>query len=700
MNQEYEPGEFVDVSIVTGRPGRTDGKNTDRSANLVLPDVLSKLPVGQVLPLGWLKECVERLRTGLAGHLGQISAWLQKSNNAWLDPLGTGEFGWEEVPYWLKGYAHIGYLTGDPKILQEVGVWFDRVLEYQRDDGDFGPIHYEEGGEKRDYWGNMIMLTCLSSWYEYTGDARVIPFFQRYFKYQLNCSDGELLAGYWQRLRGGDNLKSVIWLYRLTGENWLVDLAEKIHRVTADWTRRDYDLSEIRGVKASRDGSFPQWFFSLPDWHNVNIAQGFREPAQYYQVSRDRKHLAASYEVFEIVHSHFGGVPGGMFAGDENCRVGYSDPRQAVETCGIVEQMNSDQHMFRITGDPKWADHCEEVALNSLPATMMPDFRSLRYLTAPNLVTGDSRNHHPGIANDGPFLLMNPFSSRCCQHNHAQGWTYLAENSWMRTDDDGYCMAFPFPCEVNTTDGSGHPLRIEVETRYPFEETVQIRVHSTASSSIPLYLRVPDWCSEAKVSVNGYQVKVKALPGAYLRLVRTWVTGDLVTLTLPMSLRWVQFERLGPAASLYYGPTAFSLGIRQEVLERNSIETAIFDSKWQASVDGSAWPSYELLPASAWNFGLPVSAQSELGKMVLRRRPWPKDNFPFEFGSTPLTLQLEGVRLPTWTLDEYGLCGELSSIDREQLGVLEELELIPMGAARLRVSVFPVVGGSNEQDSF
>ena len=88
-----------------------------------------------------------------------------------------------------------------------------------------------------------------------------------------------------------------------------------------------------------------------------------------------------------------------MFGGDENCRPGYDDPRQALETCGFVEQMLSDEMLMRITGDPFWADHCEDVAFNSYPAAVMPDFNSLRYLTAPNMVVSDQKNHSPGIDN-------------------------------------------------------------------------------------------------------------------------------------------------------------------------------------------------------------------------------------------------------------------------------------------------------------
>lgn len=65
----------------------------------------------------------------------------------------------------------------------------------------------------------------------------------------------------------------------------------------------------------------------------------------------DSAMLKASYNVHRLIRRTFGQVPGGMFGADENARLGYIDPRQGVETCGLVEQMASDEIMLRITGD-------------------------------------------------------------------------------------------------------------------------------------------------------------------------------------------------------------------------------------------------------------------------------------------------------------------------------------------------------------
>jgi hypothetical protein len=178
----------------------------------------------------------------------------------------------------------------------------------------------------------------------------------KYFKFIQTYPDRKFLKTYWENSRGGDLLFSCFWLYNHTGDKFLLEVAEKIHRNTANWMQQS----------------------SLPNWHNVNIAQCFREPATWWMYSKQDWHKQATYNNFWLIRACFGQVPGGMFGADENARMGYVDPRQGTETCGFVEQMSSDVFLVRMTGDPAWADHCEDVAFNSYPASFMPDFRALR----------------------------------------------------------------------------------------------------------------------------------------------------------------------------------------------------------------------------------------------------------------------------------------------------------------------------------
>lgn len=662
-------GQTSSQAIIVDKPAN-DQRNTYYHTNQppLKAQYLAKLPVGSIKPGGWLMKSLELQRDGLTGQLGEISAWLTKKNNAWLNKDGTGDWGWEEMPYWLKGYANIGYVLNDKKIIDESMVWINGTLNSQRDNGDFGPYVIRKTTGKRDLWAQMLMLFVLQSYYEYSHDPRVITHMTRYFKWQMTIPDNDFLTDYWENSRGGDNLYSVYWLYNITKEPWLLDFATKVHRNTANWKLKNW----------------------LPNWHNVNIAQCFREPATYYMQSGDPTDLQASYDNQNFIREMYGQVPGGMFGSDENSRKGYVDPRQAVETCGMVEQMSSDEIMMRITGDTFWAENCEDVAFNTFPASFMPDYKSLRYLTAPNMVASDSKNHNPGIDNPGPYLMMNPFSSRCCQHNHTSGWVYYAENLWMATPDNGLAAVFYSDSEVNAIVADGAEVTIQQQTHYPFEEQVRMKLTMAKPVSFPLYLRIPKWCESAVVKINDKDVGVVTLPGKYVKITGTWKNNDRITLDIPMRLKTKTWEKNKSSVSINYGPLTFSLKINEKYIRFDSKATAQYDSKWQENTDQSKWPSFEIQPDSPWNFGL-AGNLSDPRNFTITRKPWPADNYPFTLAAVPIELKTKGKRIPAWTTDKYDLCAELpqSPVTTDQ--PVQDITLVPMGAARLRISAFPVV---------
>ncbi|WP_223578435.1 beta-L-arabinofuranosidase domain-containing protein [Sphingobacterium sp. GVS05A] len=647
-----------------------EGKNLNYINNR-LPlkqNALLKLPVGSIVPQGWLGKYLELQKNGLTGHLGEISAWLSKKNNAWLSSDGKGDYGWEEVPYWLKGYANLGYILKDPKIIAESKIWLEAAIKSQRPDGYFGPLMLRNN--KPDLWGNMIMLWCLQSYYEYSADPRVLTLMTNYFKWQASLPDSFFLKDYWENSRGGDNLLSVYWLYNRTqGNEWLMDLADKIHRNTANWRQKN----------------------DLPNWHNVNIAQCFREPATYYLKSQSSDDLKATYANFHFVRQVFGQVPGGMFGADENARPGYTDPRQGVETCGMVEQMASNEILLGITGDPFWADHAEDVAFNTYPAAVTADFKALRYITSPNMSISDSHNHAPGIDNNGPFLMMNPFSSRCCQHNHSQGWPYYAEHLYMATNDNGVAAVLYAASNADVKVGNNQKIRIQQSSNYPFEEAIRFVIGTNGKTiDFPFYLRIPAWAKQAQVKINGKTQNLES--GAkYIRIDRKWKDGDQVELLLPMSIELNTWTANKNAVSIQRGPLTYALKIKENYVQKDSKASAIGDSKWQETADPTKWPSYEILPASDWNYGLVQNQLTAPDQLKVVKRAWPKDAFPFEADAVPISIMVKAKKVDGWKIDENGLTGVLPLSPVASQAAVQEVELIPMGAARLRIAAFPTV---------
>ncbi len=658
-------GANADLPAAEARTGKADDQ---RNAHYVsnreplLPSPLVKLPIGAIEPRGWMRTQLELQAEGFHGQLLKLSRFLDKEGNAWLNLKGEGSHGWEEVPYWLKGYSNCAYVLQNQAMIDEVRGWIEATLRSQKPDGWFGPDEGRKGVASRitgrtDLWPNMIMCFCLQDYYSFTGDERVIQLMTRYFQYlDQQVPADKLLNGYWPVMRGGDLLYSVLWLYNQTGEKWLLGLAEKVHVDTARW---DEDVI---------------------NWHNVNVAQGFGEPATYYVLSHDQKDLIAAERNWLKVRELYGQVPGGMFGGDENCRAGYDGPRQAIETCGIVEEMLSDETLLTITGNPIWADRCENAALNSLPAAFTSDLKALRYLTAPNQVLSDRHSKSPGIQNGGPMFLMDPHGHRCCQHNGGHGWPYYAQHLWLATADNGLAAVLYAPSRVTAKVGDGVEVTITEETGYPFDETVKLAIETSEPVAFPLKLRVPGWCESPRVEINGDPLAGDVKPRSYIVVNRTWNDGDALTLTLPMEIRVTRWPENRNTASVSWGALTFSLEIGEQYVRAGGTDE---------------WPAWEILPTTAWNYGLVLDEEDPTRGFEITRKPMPSGQ-PFTLSAVPVAITARAKKIPNWKLDELGLVGAMQPGPIRSDAPTETITLIPMGAARLRISAFPVIGDGPE----
>jgi len=622
------------------------------------PSRLVKLPVGSVEPQGWVRRQLELQADGFIGHLTEISRFLKKDGNAWLAADGKGHSPWEEVPYWLKGFGDTGYILKDQRIMDEAKVWIEAMLNSRQSDGWFGPVANKAGSRRQkgapDMWPNMIALNALQSYYEYTYDPRVLELMQEYFKWQLTVPDENFLPPFWQQQRASDNMASVYWLYNRTGQEYLLQLAEKIQRNMADWTE------------------------TVASWHNVNIGQCFRAPAIFFQQSRDPYHLQATERNYKMIWGLYGQVPGGMFGGDENCRKGYYGPRQAIETCGSVEFMLSCEMLLAITGDLTWADRCEDVAFNTFPPSLTADHKGLHYLTSPNACQLDSQNKAPGVQNGGQMLSYNPHSYRCCQHNVSHGWPYYAENLWMATPDNGLAAVFYAASEVTARVGGGQQVTLTEKTRYPFADTIQWKLNTDKDVQFPLYLRVPGWCEAPALRVNGRKVAVHTEPQTFIVIDRQWKDGDTVELTLPMELRLRYWIRNANTVSVDRGPLTYSLKIGEKYTRYGGTD---------------AWPALEVYPTTAWNYGLVIDPAQPLAKQFdVKEKRWPRDDQPFVTTAAPIEITAKAKKIPNWQPDHRGLIDEVQPSPVQSNEPTETVTLIPMGAARLRISAFPWIG--------
>src|SRR5262249_50447169 len=121
-------------------------------------------------------------------------------------------------------------------------------------------------------------------------------------------------------------------------------------------------------------------------------------------------------------------------------------------------------------------------------------------------------------------------------------------------DDAGISVNVYAPSEVRWRG-----VTLRQETEFPESETSTVRLVLDQPTAFALRFRVPGWCAEMSIAVNGQPSGVAAPSGTWARIERTWQTGDQVTLHLPMALRTLPVDRQHPdRVAILYGPVVLA----------------------------------------------------------------------------------------------------------------------------------------------
>jgi hypothetical protein len=308
---------------------------------------------------------------------------------------------------------------------------------------------------------------------------------------------------------------------------------------------------------------------------------------------------------------------------------------------------------------------------------MTDDLKALRYLTAPNQPQSDHASKSPGIENGGPMFCMDPHDHRCCQHNAGHAWPNFAQHLWYAAPGNGLAALLYAPCIVRAKVGTGTEVTIVEDTHYPFGDRIELTLDPERPVEFPLLLRIPGWCTRPEFRLNGQRIKINTRPGAYLRMNRTWDPDDRIEIKFPMELRIRTWRGNHNSVSIDRGPLTYSLRITERYVRHGGTD---------------AWPAWDIFPDSPWNYSLVLPEKNPARALKVIQNLWPDDDQPFVAQGAPIQIQAKARRIPAWTLDDKGLVQEVPDSPVRSTERIESVTLIPMGAARLRIASFPVIG--------
>jgi hypothetical protein len=619
------------------------------------------LPAGSIRPKGWLEKQLQIQASGLSGHLDETWADVGP-NSGWLG--GKGE-SWERGPYFVDGLIPLAYLVDDATLKAKAQRFIDWTLDHQTPNGMIGPP------SNNDWWPRIVMLKALTQYQELTGDARVIPVMDRYFRHQLAELPLRPLRD-WSKFRWQDELLSVIWLYNRTGADYLLDLARTLHQQGYDWMADFADFKykdriTAEFIKLEQGKGLEDLALAT---HGVNNGQALKTGPVWSLVSRSANDRVGALKMIgELDRYH--GLPNGMFSCDEH--LAGLNPSQGSELCTVVEYMFSLEQSLAITGHAMFGDRLEKLAFNALPGTFTDDMWAHQYNQEPNQV--ECSRHHSPWTTDGPESNLYGLEPNfgCCTANFHQGWPKFTNSLFMfsgKTDsgsNDGLAAVAYAPCEVRTIV-HGKQVHILEETEYPFRNTVRFTVNPDSAVSFPLEFRIPAWAAGTKIKVNGNETS-SAEPGSFARVDRQWNPRDRVEIAFPMTPR--VSEWLDSSIAVERGPLVFSLGIGES---------------WVKLRDRGMTADWQVFPTDAWNYALEVDPQDPAAAIIVAESEI--GDMPFSRRQPPVQLKVKARKLDRW-IAEDGVANPVPKSPVASDHPEETISLIPYAAAKLRITAFP-----------
>ena len=223
--------------------------------------------------------------------------------------------------------------------------------------------------------------------------------------------------------------------------------------------------------------------------------------------------------------------------------------RAYAETCAAIGSFQWAWRLLLATGHARYADEMERVLYNGIAGSTATGGTAFFYSNPLQLRTG-----HDGSREDAPSQRLSWYSCACCPPNLARLMASL--HTYLATGDHEGLQLHLYAAGTYAAGGQ----TIEVETRYPWDEQITVSVTEAAPGPWTLALRIPAWCTSARLSVNSEPVPVH--PG-YVRLTRTWQAGDRVELILSMPPRLVtahpRVDAVRGTAALARGPLVYCL---------------------------------------------------------------------------------------------------------------------------------------------
>lgn len=618
----------------------------------------TEVPINTVEPQGWLLEFLKRQNTGLTGNHNALSYPYDTCLWAGFIPRkgdhGKDWWRYEQAAYLSDGIIRLGYLLKDAELVKTAEDGVKYILANPMKNDRLGHPFFES------QWPMAVYFRVLQAEYSATHDPKLLEAMRKHYNsYGLK----ELNA----QTRNIVNIEGMLWTYGMTGDANLLTLAEQAYLAGGD----DMPLKRC----ASPDKVVI---------HGVTHMEEAKLPAILYMYTGKKPYLDAAVNAFsklERDHMQPDGVP------SSNEFLAGRDPIQSHETCDISDYTWSIGYLLMASGNAGWADRLERAVFNAGPGCVSKDFKNFQYFSSVNQVIATGKSDHNKDHHGSTWMAYWPCNEvECCAGNVNRFMPNYAARMWMRDKDQGLVAALYGPSKITLPESDREKsLTVTEETEYPFGDKITFKFKTRRSVSMPFTFRVPQWCADPQVRVNGQPCNLKLEQGKFSTINRSFADGDKVELTLPSTANLVKWDDYGVA--VFKGPLLFAYPVKEQVAEDTNTYANLRGKK---SPDPVKFPALDITPAADWNYALAAQTSSDLQVRMTQ-----STGYPFDPGSSPVVIDVPAQKVKDWGLVENRYTPPLPKRNSYACeGSVDKITLVPYGSTRLRLGVFPTASVS------
>lgn len=518
-------------------------KNTKQSSYYKVDLVERQVPVSMIKNIqGFFGHRMELNRENYIKQFPideYVDFIVERQHTEWAWPKA------EQHGKWIESAYLSAIQSDDDELMKKASSVLKRILDSQEEDGYVGATARSYRSPERplrgmDAYELYFVIHAFITVYEESGDqnaldaavklcdyitryigAGKVEFWPSELKYPDNVNKRvgghSLVAGHgahygWE---GTMLIDPVVRLYEKTGNNEYLEWGKWITENIDKWS----GWNAFSKLDLIADGKLGIHDIQ-PNVHSHTHHMNFLGFLRLYRLTGDKSLLRKVQGVWDDINRRQMYITGGVSV-HESYQRDYIKPLtgNVVETCATMSWMLLSQFLLELTGDVKYADAMERLMLNHVLASQTCDGDGLRYYTAPNGYKPSNYYRTPD----------------CCSASGHRIISMLPTFFYAENGNNFYINQYI------ASDYKGKDFRFKLETTYPESENIKIVFRLDKPVKKDIHLRIPGWCTNAQVIVNGEKIN-GTQPGTYCILSKQWTNQDKIELIFPMDIRWVKRE--------------------------------------------------------------------------------------------------------------------------------------------------------------